>query len=374
MSREKIVPFERPPDPPPSDTPPDGLLLNPKDPRKSARAWMVHDQREGKLWYADGVFYVWEQGAYRLITTAELKSLIAAFLDRAQKPIGQGFGPFAPTGTDVNEVYTALQHLNFSAASAPSWLSAHPWAITDCVLCQNGILHIPTRTIAPLTPQFFSLNPLDFAYTVDAPEPVGWLRFLDSLLPDDPEPIALLQEWMGLMLTPDTRYHKILLIQGPPRCGKGTIARVMQRLVGLRNVCSPKLGNFGRQFGQAVLIDKTVAIFTDAKISGRVDTGEIVENLLSISGEDTQTIPRKGLPDWIGTPRVRFTILTNKLPRMDDDSGALLSRFLPLVLTASRSSSPVFSCGRSPALTVSASAADSSMTPSSKTSATTSKR
>jgi putative DNA primase/helicase len=100
-------------------------------------------------------------------------------------------------------------------------------------------------------------------------------------------------------------------------------------------VCSPKLGNFGRQFGQAVLIDKTVAIFADAKISGRVDTGEIVENLLSISGEDIQTIPRKGLLDWIGTPRVRFTILTNKLPRMDDDSGALLSRFLPLVLTES---------------------------------------
>ncbi len=331
MSREKVIPFDRPPDPPA----PDGLLLSPKDPRASARAWLHAEQRVDRLWFTDSVFYAWDGGAYRVMSGAELKSLIASFLDRAKKNTNQGFGPFAPTATDINEVYTALQHLQFMEAKAPSWLESRPWAITDCVLCQNGILHIPTRTLAPLTPQFFSLNPLDFAYDTAAPEPIAWLGFLDSLLPDDPVPIALLQEWMGLMLTPETRYHKMLLIQGPPRCGKGTIARVLQRLVGLRNVCSPKLGNFGRQFGQAVLIDKTVAIFADAKISGRTDTGEIVENLLSISGEDTQTIPRKGLSDWIGTLRVRFTILTNKLPRMEDDSGALLSRFLPLVLTES---------------------------------------
>jgi putative DNA primase/helicase len=47
------------------------------------------------------------------------------------------------------------------------------------------------------------------------------------------------------------------------------------------------------------------------------------------------TVDRKYLPAWTGKLRTRFLILTNELPRITDASGALASRFIPLVMTES---------------------------------------
>lgn len=335
VSTDRVVPFERPP----IDPPPDGLLLNPKDPRKSARAWLVRANLDGRVWFIDGQFYLWDSPAYRVLTTPELRSRLGAFLDKCLKQssaMNTNPMPFQPTRDDISLIIDALQQLTYAEAQSPSWLVATPdIAPHDCALCVNGILHIPTGRLLPPTPTLFSVNALDFAFDPDAPEPLQWLRFLDTLWPDEPEPIALLQEWFGYLLTPDTRYQKMLVIVGPPRSGKGTIIRILQRLLGVKNVCSPTLTALGQQFGRQVFIGKTAAIFPDAKISGRMDTAAIVEALLSISGEDQQTIPRKNIGDWTGQLTTRFTILTNEPPRMDDASGALVSRMLllPLVET-----------------------------------------
>jgi len=56
---------------------------------------------------------------------------------------------------------------------------------------------------------------------------------------------------------------------------------------------------------------------------------------LSISGEDALIIDRKFLPAWTGRLSVRFTILTNELPRIADTSGALIGRLIVLVLVNS---------------------------------------
>jgi putative DNA primase/helicase len=334
VSDNKIVPFDRPP----LDPPPDGLLLNPKDPRKSARAWLVREKLEGRVWFIDGQFYIWESPVYRVLTTPELRSRLGAFLDKTCKQVSAmnpNPMPFQPTRDDISLIVDALQQLTYIQAAAPSWLEPTAIDPTECALCTNGILHIPSGRLLQPTPALFSVNALEFAFDAAAPAPAQWIRFLDTLWPDEPEPIALLQEWFGYLLTPDTRYQKMLVIVGPPRSGKGTIIRILQRLLGVKNVCSPTLTALGQQFGRQVFIGKTAAIFPDAKISGRMDTAAIVEALLSISGEDQQTIPRKNIGDWTGPLTVRFTILTNEPPRMDDASGALVSRMLllPLVET-----------------------------------------
>ena len=45
----------------------------------------------------------------------------------------------------------------------------------------------------------------------------------------------------GLCLTGDTSHQKAFLIVGPKRSGKGTIARVLNRLVGAANTVTPTL-------------------------------------------------------------------------------------------------------------------------------------
>ena len=61
----------------------------------------------------------------------------------------------------------------------------------------------------------------------------------------------------------------------------------------------------------------------------------IAERLLSISGEDVQTVDRKHRDPWTGILPTWFLILTNELPKIADASGALASRFIIVTLTQS---------------------------------------
>lgn len=145
----------------------------------------------------------------------------------------------------------------------------------------------------------------------------------------------MLQEIFGLMLTTDTRYQKILLIVGPKRSGKGTVGRVLTAMIGKSNVANPTMSSMTGEFGLWPLIDKQLAIISDARLGARADANVVAERLLSISGEDGQTINRKNKAFWFGRLYVRFLILTNELPRIPDASGALASRFVVLMLKRS---------------------------------------
>src|SRR5262249_42855244 len=91
----------------------------------------------------------------------------------------------------------------------------------------------------------------------------------------------------------------------------------------------------GLSFGLQPLLNKTLATITDARLSGRTDLAAVTERLLSISGEDGQTVDRKHLSSVTCQLPVRFLILTNELPRLNDASGALVSRMIILPLTKS---------------------------------------
>jgi putative DNA primase/helicase len=182
---------------------------------------------------------------------------------------------------------------------------------------------------------FFSLNALPFDYNPDAPAPAEWLTFLKQLWPEDRDTINTLQEIFGLSLTGDTRHQKAFLLVGPKRSGKGTIARILRMLLGQANVCGPTLSSLGQTFGLMPLIGKRLAIISDARIGGKTDQNTIVERILAITGQDALTIDRKYLPSWHGQLDTRFVMLTNELPRLNDASGALASRFITLVFTKS---------------------------------------
>jgi putative DNA primase/helicase len=218
----------------------------------------------------------------------------------------------------------------------------------EIVPTRNALIHLPSvvellpqnrpddrpvdtsRAIIPATPEFFCMYALEFDFDLDAEVPVEWLKFLDSVFGNDSEAIDALQEWMGYVITPDTRQHKIAVLIGPPRSGRGTIARIMRSLVGPENVAGPRMSSFASHFGLEPLIGKPLAIIGDARISGRSDTAAVAEALLSISGEDVITIDRKHRPSWTGKLGTRIVLISNDIPRLPDDSGALASRFLLL--------------------------------------------
>lgn len=102
----------------------------------------------------------------------------------------------------------------------------------------------------------------------DATEPSNWHQFLKSVWPDDPGLIGTLQEVFGYLLASDTSQQKIFMMVGPKRSGKGTIARVLTALLGQGNVSAPTLASMSTNFGLWPLIGKSLAVISDARLSG----------------------------------------------------------------------------------------------------------
>jgi putative DNA primase/helicase len=323
--------------------------FSPSDPLPIARAYRrrFHTHPDGPTLYSDvaNTFYAWPGSHFDECKEPAIRAEIYPWLEKAKKLVKRGDGmelvPFAPTAANVNNVLDALRAECFTAHIAPCWLSADEGLPDpkEIIPAQNGLIWLRANAepwlYSPPTPRFFSMNALDFPFSAKAPTPVEWLRFLSELWEEDEESIQLLQEWFGYCLTADTRQQKALLLVGPKRAGKGTIARVLTRLIGAANVCGPTLSGLSTNFGLWALIGKLVAIISDARLSGRTDQAVITERILAIVGEDSITIDRKNQEPVTTRLLTRLMILTNELPKLADASGALASRFLVLTLSES---------------------------------------
>jgi putative DNA primase/helicase len=318
------------------------LILDARDPMAIARRFIsdkftikgrpaLHRYREE--------FFEFSVSCYCSVDNETMRGKIWSYLERANKVENGGYAPFKPKKGQVDNVFDALKgacNLNY-ALEAPAWLnntSGHPPA-AEFLPLSNGLLHLPTGELHPPSPLYFGRAASDVTYDANAPEPNEWLKFLDALFGNDTASIELLQDMIGYGLASDTSLQKIMLLVGPSRSGKGTIATIIKALVGDNNVVGPTMASLSQNFGLAPLIGKTVAIIADARIGGRADLAMIAERLLSISGEDTQTIDRKFKEPWTGRLPTRFFIMTNELPRLTDHSGALANRFIPLVMKRS---------------------------------------
>jgi P4 family phage/plasmid primase-like protien len=232
------------------------------------------------------------------------------------------------------ESIKAYVHLPESV-ECPSWLDgrSHP-PPNEILVTRFSLIHLPSGQCLEPTPQLFVTNALDFDLDPEAPEPKEWHRFLGQLFGDDTESIELLQDWFGYSLMADTSQQQMLLVIGPTRSGKGTIARVLGQLVGKGNICGPMTSSLAGTFGLQPLIGKSLAIVSDARFVGQ-SIATVVERLLAISGEDEVTIDRKyETPVTMKLP-TRFVFITNELPKLNDASGALAGRFVILRLTES---------------------------------------
>lgn len=243
---------------------------------------------------------------------------------------------------DVTQALSDLTLLRIrNCPDQPAWVDKdHTWPAHEILPTTNALVHLPSFIagqlyMRPPTPDFFASYALAYPFDPESPEPVEWFTFLGQLWPDDPESIRTLQEWMGYLLTPDTSQQKILMLIGPKRSGKGTIIRVIRAMIGPDNMVNPTLSSLATNFGLAPLIGKAAGIITDARISGRTDTAAVIERLLSISGEDSQTIDRKHRDVVTAKLPTRFMVVSNELPKVRDVSGALAGRMVFLQLTRS---------------------------------------
>jgi putative DNA primase/helicase len=283
-----------------------------------------------------GAWWTWRTDRWIELEQRALAAVAYAFTEHAvYVDDKEKVKPWAPNRhriVDLLDALAAIVHLP-ETVTMPSWLDNRDY---DGLLVSvsNGLLDVGARELLPHTPLFWNATSVPFAYEPSSPTPSRWHTFLAALWPRDEKSRRALQEWFGYTISGRLDLHKILLIVGPTRAGKGVTARILSSLVGRENVAGPTLSSLNGDFGLAPLLGKTLAVVSDARLNGR-GAHVVVERLLSISGEDTLTVNRKYREQWTGKLPTRLVLCSNELPQLGDASMAIAGRFVPLLLTRS---------------------------------------
>ena len=237
--------------------------------------------------------------------------------------------------TGIMDALKAIANCS-SAVQPPCWLEEKdvPNPV-NVIAFENGLLDVEgflsgSVTLLDHTPNWFSTNCLPHQFDPNASCP-RWSEFLDQVFDGDEERVKVLQQWFGYNLINDNRQHKLALLIGPPRSGKGTTMAVMSEMLGKHNVANSSLASLGGRFGLEPLVGKLAALIDEGHLGKFSDTSSVLERLKAISGGSEQTVDRKGLPAMSSVAlKIRFTIAVNELPRLSDSSAAMRSRLLVL--------------------------------------------
>jgi putative DNA primase/helicase len=287
------------------------------------------------LHYWRGSWWHWRGAHWIEIEERVVRALLYAFTSRAiYVDAKDEVKPWSPDRKKVSDLTDALSAITIlsSECDQPSWLDGRDAGVIVSVT--NGLLDVTTRKLQPHTPVYFNASSVPFRYDPAAPPPTQWLAFLEELWPGDKAPKDAIGEWFGYVISGRLDLHKILLMVGPTRGGKGVIARILIALVGEKNTAGPTLSSLGGEFGLAPLLGKSLAVIADVRFVAK-ESGAIVERLLSISGEDVQTVNRKYREQWTGKLPARLHVISNELPRLGDASTAIVGRIVLLLLSHS---------------------------------------
>lgn len=281
-----------------------------------------------QCWYPDGsLAYVQEQGyrfngqVWESVSEETLKYELTVAMWASE-----------PKDASINSTFRILQ----KRCTAPHF-QPNKWNgrdVSHLVVCQNGILDVHTGQLEPHNPQFFTTGILPYSYDPIATAP-QWLTFLNSTFEGDQERVALLQEWLGYLLVSNRSHHKLMLLVGASRSGKGTIGHIIRHLVGESSFMGLSLSNFAKDAVMESMIDANVLFVGDAREVSINDRELVTERILNITSGDQLTIPRKWKSSWRGVLPGKITIAANRAPTFFDDSGALAGRMLLLIFNRS---------------------------------------
>ena len=251
----------------------------PNEPMLCAEKYLEEKQTTAEgvrtLRFHNGQFYRWTGTHYSEIDIWEVRGELYQFFKNAVYLGSSGPQAFRPNQNRVSSIIDAVKGVVIESRKQkpPFWMDGECGSAQGLIACRNGLFDITTRRLQPHTAKLFNVNSLPYDYDPKAPAyPPLWMQFLRQIWPGNEDGRVArkcLQEMFGLMLTTDTTFHKIFMLVGPTRSGKGTIGRVLGAMLGEDNVVGPTLDSMNGEFGQSQLIDKVLAIVGDARTRPR---------------------------------------------------------------------------------------------------------
>jgi putative DNA primase/helicase len=177
------------------------------------------------------------------------------------------------------------------------------------------------------SPEDYSRNQSPFEFN----EAANCRRFLDELINPavSPEDADLLQRWFGLALFGYNLPQRFLILDGTPNGGKGTLARIIQALVGIENSYQLRTECLNERFETFRCRGKTLLIGPD--VSGDFLMQRGAGMLKVLVGGDPISAEGKGLNGdftMFGIFNIVMTSNSRLRIRLDGDVGAWRRRIL----------------------------------------------
>ncbi|QKY78646.1 DNA primase/helicase [Streptomyces phage Dryad] len=331
---------EQPPKPDDSDT----FCPDPGDPMEVARhiqnEWVNKDDGTVGIMYANEDTWLYRGTHWESVLDGTIRSKLYHRMDNEYmlKLIEEEWKPvrWAPAPAKIGALLESVRAINSrDELPEPNTWQGPPEFTSKHVAMRNGIFDIEAREMRDHTPRYFNTWSLPFDYDPDAKCP-QWLEFLADVFEGDPESIRTLRQFLGMFISGRTDLEKILALIGPSRSGKGTIADMIEALMGPSSVEAFTLKHLAGEFGLQNLVGKSVMIAADSRAALKAeDQQAAIERLLSLSANDKLVINRKNQRPLSMRLGVRPVIMSNELPSFMDSSNAINQRMVMLKMRKS---------------------------------------
>ena len=195
--------------------------------------------------------------------------------------------------------------------------------------CANGMLELsPDRaTLCQFSPVYFSRNPSPLSWDPSAECP----RFLNVLLKPalGTDDISVVQRWFGALLLGGNLAQRIMFIVGTPAGRKSTLVRIIEAIVGPKNVCQLRTDLLAERFETSRFIGKTLLAGKD--VSGNFLQSRGAHVLKALVGDDQLSGELKNLnatPPILGKFDVVITCNSHLRVKLDGDAEAWRRRVM----------------------------------------------
>ena len=268
-------------------------------------------------------FYTYDAstGAWVLITADAIKIMLSEDLQRFVNETGEAQVISKRTNSLVEALVALLRGYTEKRDAFQSK--------GRVIHCANGMLELSAEgaTLYQFSPEYYSRNPSPFSWdpAVECP------RFRNVLLESalDADDISVIQRWFGAILLGGNFAQRIMLIIGTASGGKSTLLRILEAIIGPKNVCQLRTDLLAERFETSRFLGKTLLAGKD--VSGNFLHSRGAHVLKALVGDDQLTGELKGLnavPSILGQFDVAITCNSHLRVKLDGDGEAWRRRLL----------------------------------------------
>jgi putative DNA primase/helicase len=290
-----------------------------------------------------GEYYRWNGQCWEIFPLEALREALIQYLPQHDVDWAKVIKP-----KEINDVIHTFVGIIRQAQSAPCWRPDPNISCKGMVAFTNITGNVLDGSSMPHDPRAFVTWGVPYELDLNARCP-EWDKFLISIWGEEEQvgvdangaPImakqgaegtraGALQEAFGYVMSGDKSLQRIIIFVGAKRGGKGTIARILAALVGVCNVAWCTFHDMRETLEKESLIGKPLWIAPDERLPRNFEAKmpQVLQLLLSVSGNDPQNIPRKNKTAWHGVLPTNIMVVSNSVISIDDVSQAWLSRLL----------------------------------------------